>query len=207
MKKRRRFLVAFALFGAALAVAVLWLDVSLRPLVREYAVNRANTVASEALAAAVESVLCEAYTYGETVLVQRDENGAVLSVQANTAAINRLSADVITAVGKTLSKKEYSEMRLPVLNATGRVFLMGRGPDVTVKLQQSGTATVQINSRFSEAGINQTVHRLEVTVTFRAVVMAAGMCEPMEQTGTFLVTETVIVGTVPDRYVDMRVRE
>ncbi len=207
MKKRRRFLVVFALFGAAFSCAVLWLDISMRPLVREYAVNRANTVASEALATAVESVLCEANTYGETVLVQRDENGAVLSVQANTAAINRLSADVITAVGQTLLEKEYSEMSIPVLNATGRVFLMGRGPAVTVKLQQNGAATVQINSRFSEAGINQTVHRLEVTVTFRAAVMAAGMCEPIEQTGTFLVTETVIVGTVPDRYVDMRVRE
>ena len=138
MKKRRRFLAVFALFGAVFSCTVLWLDMSMRPLVREYAVNRANTVASEALATAVESVLCEANTYGETVVVQRDENGAVLSVQANTAAINRLSADVVAAVGQTLSEKEYSEMSLPVLNATGRVFLMGRGPAVTVKLQQSG---------------------------------------------------------------------
>jgi len=54
----------------------------------------------------------------------------------------------------------------------------------------------------SDAGINQTVHRLELDVTFRAVLLVAGMSEPIETNGNFLVTETVIVGTVPDRYVD-----
>ncbi len=203
MRKRRRILAWFGLISVIAASVLLWLDVAMRPLVREYAVNRANTAASEAMAAAVEEVLCKAETYGETAVVRRDENGAVLSVQANTAAINRLSADVVTSVGKTLLKEEFSTLRLPVLNATGRTFLMGRGPKITIRLQQSGTATVRIGSRFSEAGINQTVHRLELTVTFRAVVMAAGLHEPIETTGTFLVTETVIVGTVPDRYVDI----
>ncbi len=203
MKKRHRFWTFFALFWVIAAGTWLWLDLAMRPLVREYAVNRAHTMASEALATAVESVLCNADAYGETAEIRRDENGAVLSVQANTAAINRLSADVVTAVGKTLLKEEFSALRLPVLNATGRAFLMGRGPKITVKLQQNGAATVQINSRFSEAGINQTVHRLELTVNFRAAVMAAGLHEPVEMTGTFLVTETVIVGTVPDRYVDI----
>ena len=203
MRKRHRFLAFLALFATISAVGMLWLDVSMRPLIREYAANRANTVASEALAAAVESVLMRADAYGETAIVQRDENGSVLSLQANTAAINRLSADVVTAVGETLAKEEYAEWQLPLLNATGRVFLMGRGPKFTVKMQQNGAATVQINSCFSEAGINQTVHRLELIVSFRAAVMAAGLQEPIETTGTFLVTETVIVGTVPDRYVDI----
>lgn len=175
----------------------------MRPLVREYAVNRAQTVAGEALATAVESVLCAADAYGAMSEVCRDTNGAVLSVQANTAAINRLSADVVTAVREALLQEEYSALRLPVLNATGRTFLLGRGPKITIRLQQSGAATVHIRSTFSEAGINQTLHRLELTVTFRATVMAAGLCEPIETTGTFLVTETVIVGTVPDRYVDI----
>ncbi len=203
MKKRHRFLAFFAIFWVVAAGVLLWLDQAMRPLVREYAVNRARTVASEALAAAMESVLCNADVYGETTEICRDENGAVLSVQANTTAINRLSADVVEAVGKTLLEEEFSALRLPVLNATGRTFLMGRGPKTTIKLQQNGAATVQINSRFSEAGINQTVHRLELTVTFRAAVMAVGLHEPIETTGTFLVTETVIVGTVPDRYVDI----
>ena len=175
----------------------------MRPLVREYAVNRANTVASEALARAVESVLCQADTYGETAVVQRDESGAVMSVQANAAAINRLGADVVTTVGEILAQEEYSTLTFPLLNATGRVLLMGHGPRVTVNLQQNGVATVQVQSRFSEAGINQTVHRVELTVSFRAVVMAAGLHEPIETSETFLVTETVIVGTVPDRYADI----
>ena len=203
MRNWRRFWGLLAGLAAVATLLLLWLDWSLRPLVREYAINRANIAASEALAAAVGSVLGDTAAYNNLTVVQRDEEGAVLSVQADAAEINRMSADVLTAVGNVLAKKELSTVQFPLFNATGRVLLMGRGPKITAILQQNGAAGVQVQSSFSEAGINQTLHRLELIVTFRAVVMAVGLHEPIETTGTFLVTETVIVGTVPDRYADI----
>ncbi len=202
MRKRRRVWRVACLLLATAAIVSLALDYAMRPLVEEYAVNRARTVASEAMAAAVEEVLETEGACSGLTAVSRDADGAVLSIETDTAAVNRLSARVVTALGAVLLREEYSELKVPLLNATGRVFLMGRGPKVTMKLQQNGAATVRITSRFSEAGINQTVHRLELDVTFRAVLLVAGMCEPIETSGNFLVTETVIVGTVPDRYVD-----
>lgn len=202
MKKQHRWrwlLCGVCVLAAAISLI---LDNAMRPLVREYAVNLARMVASEAMATAVEEVLGETEVHGDLTVVSRDETGAVLSIQTDTAAVNRLSGRIVTALGDVLLRKEYSELKIPLLNATGRMFLMGRGPKVTMKLQQNGAATVKIISGFSEAGINQTVHRLELAVTFRAVLLVAGMCEPIETSGNFLVTETVIVGTVPDRYVD-----
>lgn len=202
MRKRRRFFGTLGVIVAVIAATSLALDCAMRPLVREYAVNRARTVASEAMATAVEEVLESEGACGGFTVVSRDANGAVLSIETDTAAVNRLSARVVTALGTVLLRDEYAELKVPLLNATGRVFLMGRGPKVTMKLQQNGAATVRVVSAFSEAGINQTVHRLEIDVTFRAVLLVAGMCEPIETRSNFLVTETVIVGTVPDRYVD-----
>ncbi len=202
MRKRRRLCWTLGAVVAVIAVTSLVLDCAMRPLVQEYAVNRARTVASEAMATAVEEVLNTTEEHGDLTVVSRDADGAVLSIETDTAAVNRLSARVVTALGTVLLRDEYSELKVPILNATGRVFLMGRGPKITMKLQQNGAATVRVVSAFSDAGINQTVHRLELDITFRAVLLVAGMCEPIETCSNFLVTETVIVGTVPDRYVD-----
>ncbi len=200
--RRRRCRLVFGIVSTIAVGVMLLLDCAMRPLVREYAVNRARTVAGEAMAAAVEEVLGADGSHDALTVVVRDDSGAVLSIETDTAAVNRLSAEVVAALGDVLAQKDYSELKLPILNATGRVFLMGRGPKVTMKLLQNGAASVRVVSEFSEAGINQTVHRLELAVTFRAVLLVAGMSEPIETSGNFLVTETVIVGTVPDRYVD-----
>ena len=203
MRGKRRVKGLLALL---LAVVLVWisLDFRMRPLVREYGINQGRLLASEALATAVDRVLTEeAALYEQLVSVKRNSEGGVLSVEANTAAINRLSARVITVLGDTLTREDYAAMTVPLFSATGSAFLAGRGPDVTVRIQQNGAATTNMHSHFAAAGINQTLHRLELTVTFRTVVLVAGMSEAVEISGTFLVAETVIVGTVPDRYMGM----
>lgn len=203
MRKRYRIRWALCIVSAVAVAASLLFDYAMRSLVQEYAVNRARVVAGEGMSTAVKEVLDTAGTYGNFTSVFRDADGAVLSIETNMAAVNRLSADVVAALDDVLLREEYSELKVPLLNATGRVLLMGRGPRVTMKLQQNGAATVRVVGGFSEAGINQTVHRVDLEVTFRAVLLVAGMCEPIETSGNFLVTETVVVGTVPDRYVDI----
>lgn len=155
----------------------------------------------EAVAAAVNAALADgAYDYEALTQVTRSESGAVLSIEANVPAVNRLTADVVNALNRTLAQESYSTLKMPLLNATGSAFLMGRGPTVTVRVHQNGAATARLNSEFVSAGINQTTHRLELTLRFRAVVLAAGANEPIEFEGSFLVAETVIVGAVPDAF-------
>ena len=201
MPKRKRIkgLLAFLL-----AISLVWvaLDVRMRPLVREYAVNRAKALASQAMAAAVDMVLLEqAYDYDRLITIQRSDKDEVLSVQTNASVINRFGAEVVAALGELLLQDDYTRLTVPLFSATGSVFLSGRGPRIPIHIQQNGAATTNMHSSFAAAGINQTVHRLELTWSFRMVVLVAGMSEPIETTGTFLIAETVIVGTVPDRYV------
>lgn len=198
MKGRRWRWRLLAILAAAVLLMVA-LDVRMRPLVREYAVNRAKMLAGETLATAVNAVLDSgAYPYDELVAVTRGADGSVLSAETNATIVNRLSAAILTSLGETLQRDDCATMRFPLFNATGSTFLMGRGPTISLRIQQNGAATTRMTSAFSEAGINQTVHRLELTVTFRAVVLAAGFSEPIETEGTFLVAETIIVGTVPE---------
>ena len=58
----------------------------------------------------------------------------------------------------------------------------------------------QLISEFSEAGINQTLHRilLEVSVDVSAII--PGYTTSVDVTTNFVVAETVIVGSIPDSY-------
>lgn len=194
--------------AAALVLAMLLLVVAadrrLRPAVQEYAVNQARQRVSEAMAAAVQAVLRDgAYDYAALTTVARGADGAVLSVETDAMAVNSLTAQVGEALNRSMRQSAYSTLKIPLLNATGSVFLMGRGPRVTVKIQQSGAATVNLNSSFFSAGINQTAHRLELTLSFYAVVLAAGAREPIAIESRFLVAETVIVGAVPEVFANI----
>ena len=55
-------------------------------------------------------------------------------------------------------------------------------------------------SVFSDAGINQTLHRivLEVKTTVSAII--PGYTTSVEISGQFVIAETIIVGEVPDAY-------
>lgn len=204
MRKKRKLRVVLILATLIFAGIFCLLDRHMRPIVREYAVNQAKILSGEAMTAAVNEVLCqEAYSYGDLVAVRRNDAGEVLSVETETVAVNSLCNAIITSINERLTKEPYSCLKIPLANATGSMFTMGRGPAVTMRILQSSAATTNVNSVFSDAGINQTLHRLELTVSYRSNVLVYGMTEPIETTGTFLITETVIVGGVPNTYANI----
>lgn len=181
-------------------IALVALELALRPLVRDYAVNRSRLFADEVMARAVNRVLAGEEDLSGLMTVTRDETGALLSAQADAAAVNRICAAVVLELGELLQQTPYDQFTFPLGSVTGSPLLLERGPGVTVRLRPNGAVSAHMNSTFSAAGINQTLHRLELTLTFRVSVLAPGISEPIEVTGNFLIAETVIVGRVPDVY-------
>ena len=76
----------------------------------------------------------------------------------------------------------------------------GMGPRVKVGLAGLAQMEARFVSAFTSAGINQTRHRIliEVHAGFRILTPFGG--EDREIVSTYPVTDTVIVGTVPERY-------
>ena len=181
-------------------IGLVALELSLRPLVRDYAVNRSRLFADEVMARAVNRVLADEKDLSCLTAVTRNEAGSVLSVEADAAAVNRICAETVTELGEMLQQTPYDQFTFPMGSVTGSALLLERGPAVTVRLRPNGAVSAHIRSTFSDAGINQTLHRLELDLTFRVSVLAAGISEPLEVTGSFLIAETVIIGKVPDVY-------
>ncbi len=188
-------LVAVAVLLVAAFVAV---DSRLRPLVQNYGYMAARRGAMLAVHTGVQSVLADEQPgYTELIAVTRNEQGEVLSAEANVAAINRLKAAATNAVMAELSAKEVQTVNVPLGSLIGGSFFTGRGPFLSLKIHTSGVVISDLSSEFGDAGINQTNHRISLDMT---VMMTAAL--PMERMSlelktTFLVCETVLVGEVP----------
>ncbi|MBQ3103858.1 MAG: sporulation protein YunB, partial [Oscillospiraceae bacterium] len=99
-----------------------------------------------------------------------------------------------------LSQLADTELSIPVGTLTGSPLLAGRGPRLKVRMQTVGVAGSDIENEFTAAGINQTKHRIILTVEVRVSILLPGYTTYTTAGGSYEVAETVIVGQVPETY-------
>ena len=204
--RRRRFRVA-ALLCAGL-ILFLVLNSHLQPLIASYGLTQAKLVGTQAVNDAVTAVLeREGVRYTDLMRVEKDSQGSIVSVEADTVKINALKASVTTEILTQLKKHQNMTVRIPTGTLLNGDLLTGRGPRIPVKISLSGAAATQMSSYFESAGINQTSHRLvmDITVTLYAAIPGNDATTTLET--SFIIAETVLVGKVPDAFlvVDGRV--
>lgn len=197
---KKRALLFLMLF--LLAVAIIVLGSVLRGMVTEYAESAARDQVVSEINGIVKTVMQELEAEGaELVNLERDSNGAVTAVTANVATINTLSAEVLSrAIEKTES--ETLTVKIPVANLLGSAVFMNHGPSVTVDVTMLSSSTAGFRSEITSAGINQTRHQLflDLDVQLSFLLPWKGMDTSVQT--EILISETVIVGKVPDSYMN-----
>ncbi|MCF2662290.1 sporulation protein YunB [Pseudoflavonifractor phocaeensis] len=153
----------------------------------------------------LEQTVSEALTqgqvdYGDLVDIRRDQSGAILSLTTDTAALNRLRTQLASQVLEALDSASATTVRIPLGSLLGGELTWARGPALTVRAVAAGTVSAQFESEFSSAGVNQTIHRLELALSIPMTVLLPG--GGVEETVALRlpVAETVIVGQVPEAY-------
>jgi sporulation protein YunB len=79
---------------------------------------------------------------------------------------------------------------------------MGRGPDIRINIYPIGAIVCTFSSVFTQAGINQTNHKIYVNVTSSINVVLPIHNKRIESTTQILICESVIIGKVPHFYLD-----
>ncbi len=202
MRYRRRqhplAIPAFLLVLVLLIGGVVAMDAQLRPLIQSYGYMAARRGAMLAVHTAVEKVMTTRnVAYDELVDIQRDEEGHIVSVSADTASVNRLKAQITTAVTDELGKREVTTARIPLGSVFGGSLLTGRGPFLPIHVHTSGAVVSQLVSEFTDAGINQTRHRITLCVTVFMTAALPAERVAIELTTDFAVCETIVVGHIP----------
>ncbi len=182
----------------------LLLSRQLRPLIRTMAVSKATNLVSEVSAAAVDDTLAQlGADYASFVTVTTDGEGSVSSLTGNTRANARFQRLVVERVVNRLEHIDPDELSIPLGTLSGWLFLSGLGPEIRVSLQTVGDVTASFRSSFSSAGVNQTLHKIDLTLAVSVYLVIPGELVQVTVEQAVPVAETVIVGEVPDTYVQM----
>lgn len=202
--KLKRLISFFLVIVLLAAAAFVYTDISLRPIIKKYAYSQAVILLNNAVSKSMANVLKkEKFTYSDLSVINRSEDGNVQSIQIDTLNMNRIVSEIIDDVQKSVSGDEDFIISVPFGTLTGNQYLIGRGPDIKIKTKISAPMFTDTESRFLEAGINQSLHQITLTVRSDVYILMPFYRAQELISGTYIIAETVIVGDIPEAYTNV----
>ena len=164
--------------------------------------------ASDIVTVSVNSAVNDLMNKGEYsgdyfVDFQKTEQGEVTAISCNMARINALSSLILEKVVGSINSNTIT-VGIPVGNLTGISLLMGRGPKVPVKIVMMTSSRVEFNNSIVTAGINQTKHQINLEVIVDVDILVPWGTESTQVVCEVLIADTVVVGKVPQTYLNMQ---
>lgn len=156
-----------------------------------------QTAAKSYVIAAVNKAVKEVLQDSESIEnIIRKDDGSIVSVQANVQSLNLMKADLATKMQEKLNGN--AKASVPFGSFTGLRVLNGRGFSVPLRLNMTGSADISFDSELISSGINQTCHRITLHVSVTAISQSASFSADTTYETDIILSETIIVGTVPN---------
>jgi len=208
-RKKRNALRLFALlFFVIFAGGLLLIRARLYPLIDDMAQTRVNNVASGVINNAIEEqILSGGVDYDTMVMLEKDADGNITALKTNMAVMNRLKTEILNILGKKIPEMTVSQIGIPIGNLIFPELFSGRGFYLPVKILSVQSSDASFQNRFSQAGINQTLHQVIMNVALKMTVLTPAGAENVTCSSQVVVAETVIVGTVPNSYVEVQTQK
>lgn len=207
-RARRRLPAAMVplLVATALSIGFFkFLSAQLRPLIETMAVSKTVNLISVALSQEVDDSLTAAeMTYSDFVDLETDASGRVTSLSVNLANSTGFKRQVVERLAARLEGIDPDELAIPLGNLTGILMLSALGPSVRVRIQSVGDVTADYTNEFTAAGVNQTVHSVYLKLSATVYLLIPGKILPVTAENRVCVAETVIIGDVPDTYLNLQ---
>lgn len=187
--------------GMVMTGLLVIMDLSFRPIIETVNAYECHEMVSRAINDAVLAELeNENADYSKLVNLTINANGEVISLESNVMNINKLKTRVAQRLEREIERLSEVDIQIPIGTLLGIQLLHGKGFCVGMTVQPMGFATASIISEFSEAGLNQTLHRIVIEINADVDAIIPGFSTRVPVKTTIVAAETVIVGRVPNAY-------
>ena len=143
--------------------------------------------------------------YSSYVHIERNSSGEITLITADMIKINKLMAQYSTIVQSHVSEIEEDDITIPMLAFTGWPLVSTLGADIKLDIVAVGNAPCSYRSEFKEVGINQTLHSIYIDVSAKVEIILPIDNIEVECPSSALVCESVIVGRVPQFYLQNKI--
>lgn len=198
-RKRRLIWSLFWFFTAAVFLFIYFQRNVTRVLI---SISEATMRASTTIAVndAVYYTLADEMRYEDLVTVTRDEAGNIVAVAANPLKINKIARDTASISQSNLKNLSLNGIPVPLGALTGIEAFAGLGPSIHFRIIPVSSVSCDFSSTFESVGINQTKHSIYLNVIADISIVMPSRTENFAVLTEILVGESVIVGKIPDTY-------
>ena len=202
MKRVLRRILCLTAVLALLAVAVLLvLRTKYRKVLTELAQTQVKNVTSDLINDAVDREIAEGtIQYDRLVYFEKDLEGRITALKTNMGEINRLKTETLALINQEILDMDSSALGVPIGSLVLPEVFAGRGFSIPIEILTIRNSDASFSSCFSQAGINQTLQQMKMDVFVDVTVLILGTTESFTVTSQVVVAETVIVGQVPNTY-------
>ena len=198
--RKRRFLCI--LLAILLLSALLFIHFQRNVTRVLISISEATMRASTTIAVndAVYYTLSDEIRYEDLVTVTRDNEGEIVAVAANPLKINKIARDTASISQSNLKNLSLNGIPIPLGALTGVEAFAGLGPSIYFRIIPVSSVSCDYSSTFDSVGINQTKHSIYLNVIADISIVMPSRTENFAVTTEILIGESVLVGRVPDAY-------
>ena len=190
LTKIRKILIILGAILAVVMILYILFRITFSDAIRGLAETQVRNSTSDLINDAIDDQIeKQNIQYDRIVYFEKDLNGRITALKTNLNLIN----DEILAM-------DTSQLGIPVGSLLLPEILSGRGPQIPVQILAIRNSDAMFSSGFVEAGINQTLHQLSMSISVDVAVLVLGETNYFTVSSHVVVAETIIVGQVPDTY-------
>ena len=199
-RRRKRLLLILLAILAVAALLFFYFQRNVRRVL--ISISEATMRASTTVAVndAVYYTLSDDLRYEDLVQVERDEKGNIVAVSANALKINKIARDTASISQSNLKSLSLNGIPIPLGALTGIEAFAGLGPPIPFRIIPVSSVSCDFSSVFESVGINQTKHSIYLNVIADISIVMPSRTENFAVVTEILVGEFVIVGSVPDTF-------
>lgn len=205
LHKKRKFKIKFGIFliFCGLIIPIILFLHSAYPILIASCETAAGSKANEIITTEVMNVM-DNYSYDELFFTQTQEESNIVLIQSNTILINKITNQIIGNIQKRIDNSPTTKVYINLGSVSGVTILRNFGPKFDIELETAGTIKAHIKSEFQSVGVNQTLHKIYLEINTSIGILTPFGCFGKEVETENLLTESVIVGSVPETYYNLQ---
>ena len=184
---------------ALLLASVLYFRLSFLPLAQRLIRAEVDNEISNLINEAVDAWLAQdQLRYEDLVRLQRRADGSLAAAGFDLGRVNRMKSHILRELGERVPSRVSQTVRVPLGSVVLPALFSGRGAGLGARVVSLRSSNAELVSDFEAAGINQTLHRLELRVEVELLLLTPAGLINRQVCTEVPIAQTILLGQVPN---------
>lgn len=203
-KKKNKKMALALLITTILSITFSYyiVEKNIKPTIQAISEIKARLIATRVISEAVNQKIMT-NSFNNVLNVRTDSQGKITMVQSNTVEMNKLAFEISSAIQNQLKDIDLSEIKIPIGSILGSQIFANTGPFINIDIKPAGSVNIDFKTEFDQAGINQTRLTVYLIVRTAVQIIVPLASNSIEISSHIPVVETIIVGDVPESYINL----